>query len=297
MTNRALVLIVSGCLIVSCTKHEKTETANRSIEVQGHRGARTVLPENTLPAFQYAMQVGVDTLELDMGVTKDNVVVVYHDQKINTTLCQNMDQTQITGDIWLRDLTIAELRNIDCGSKPNPKFEKQKQVPGTWIPTLDQVFQMVKNSKLPNSKNIFFNIETKSNPKFPKAQPNPALFARLVLDVVKKYGFEDRVTIQSFDHRTLLEVKKQAPNIKLAALFFEKPNDWIEATQLAKSDIVSPYFKLITKEDVQKIQAAGLKVIPWTANTENEWQKLIDLGVDGIITDDPKPLLKKLGRL
>lgn len=277
-----------GCSLMSDINLEKFKGSK--IEVQGHRGARSRLPENTLPAFEYAMKIGVDTLELDLGVTKDNAVIVIHDQKINSKICQYKNGQAINGEKWIHSMTLKEIKDIDCGSKVNPRFPEQKTRPGAEIPTLDEVFQLAKPSKL------HFNIETKSKPELPTAQPSPELFAKLVLEIVHQHGLEKRVTIQSFDHRTLVEVKKQAPKIQLAALFEDKPDNWVTATKMAKADIVSPYFKLISKEDVQEIHAAGLKVIPWTPNEQKHWLQLIELGVDGIITDDPEPLLKLLGR-
>lgn len=270
--------------------------ANDEIDVQGHRGARAVLPENTLPAFEYALELGVDTLELDMGVSKDGVVVVSHDQEINPTICQTVDGQNIEEGQLINSLTLAEIKAFDCGSKRNPKFPKQSSKPGVLIPTLEEVFELVTNSKASTASTVRFNIETKSDPKKPQAQPSPAKFVRLVLDVVNKYGMENRVTLQSFDHRTLLEAKKQAPKLELAALFEKKPRNWVAATKAAQADIVSPYHKHIDAKAVKAIHAAGLRVIPWTANRQEEWEHLLELQVDGIITDDPEPLLKFLGR-
>lgn len=270
------------------------QEVKKIIEVQGHRGARSVLPENTLAAFEYAMQVGVDTLEFDLGVTADEVVVVSHDQKINQTICQYLDGSQIEHSKWLHEMTLDEVRAIDCGAKPNPRFPAQKLQPQSQIPTLDEVFQLVADSSLENAKNILFNIETKSDPEHPHAQPEPKRFVELILASVDKYNVGDRVTIQSFDHRTLRAAKRLDSTIQLSALFESAPNDWVAATKEAKADIVSPYYKVIDKDSVSIMQAAGLRVIPWTANTEESWQHLIDIGVDGIISDDPEPLIKFL---
>lgn len=266
------------------------------IDVQGHRGARAVLPENTLPAFNYALSIGVDTLELDTGVSKDGVVVVYHDQRINSALCQYKDGSAITGEPLIHSLTLKEIKQLDCGSKPNPRFLKQTPLPGTEIPTLAEVFESVNNSELNNAKSIRFNIETKSNVDQPDAQPAPAEFVRLVLSVIKEYGLENRVTIQSFDHRTLHETQKQAPELVRVALFAKRESDWLMAAKQSGAQIVSPNFKKIRKKDVEQLHGAGFKVIPWTANQQSEWKKLIEMGVDGIITDDPEPLLELLGR-
>ena len=118
----------------------------------------------------------------------------------------------------------------------------------------------------------------------------------MILAVVEKYDVAKRVTIQSFDHRTLRAAKQLAPNLQLSALFEKAPDDWVSATKEAQADIVSPYYKTIDQASVNAMQSAGLRVIPWTANTEESWQQLIDLGVDGIISDDPEPLIKFLSK-
>ena len=270
--------------------------ANDELDVQGHRGARAVLPENTLPAFAYALEIGVDTLELDMGVSKDGVVVVYHDQEVNPAICQTQAGGNVAKGLLIHELTLTQIKSFDCGARINPRFPKQTPQPGTQIPTLDEVFAMAAKSSAENAPTVRFNIETKSKEDKPNAQPSPKEFVRAVLKVVDKYELRSRVTLQSFDHRTLLEAKKQAPELELAALFEDKPKDWVSATQAAKADIVSPNFNDISASDVANIQAAGLKVIPWTANSIADWEKLLKMKVDGIITDDPEPLLEFLGR-
>ncbi len=266
----------------------------QAIEVQGHRGARSVLPENSLAGFQYALEVGVDTLELDTGVTKDGHVVIVHDQKVNTTICQNKDGSPIQEARLINKLTLKELKMLDCGSLVNPRFTEQTLRPLTEIPTLRELFELVNNSTVSQADVVKFNIETKSDPKFPDAQPNPRIFASLILNLIDEYELSDRVTLQSFDHRTLLAAKSLNPDIKLAALFDSDLSDWVTPTLAAKADIVSPMHHYLSAEEVNKIHAAGLTVIPWTANKESEWLRLINMNVDGIITDDPKPLIDML---
>jgi glycerophosphoryl diester phosphodiesterase len=269
----------------------------QAIDVQGHRGARSVLPENSLPGLKHALELGVNTLEFDMGVSKDGVVVVIHDQQINPVICQNKDGTEITEDLWVHQLNLDQIKNFDCGSKQNPRFPKQVTVPGTEIPTLAEVFEMVTSSDAANAKTVAFNIETKSNPNKPHAQPAAQEFVAAVLKVVQQFNLESRVTLQSFDPATLIAAKNMAPDLQLALLLEHKPEDWVEAAEAAGADIVSPYHKLIGRKDVEEIQDAGLAVIPWTANSKRQWSRLMKLGVDGIITDDPEALLRFLERL
>ena len=267
-----------------------------AIDVQGHRGARAVLPENSLPALKHALELGVDTLEFDMGVSKDGTVVV-HEQQINPIICQYKDGSEVEHGLWVHQLTLEQIKQFDCGSKQNPRFEKQTLVPGTEIPTLAEVLEMVATSGLANAKTVAFNIETKSDPSQLHAQPAAEDFVRAVVKVVAQYGLESRVTLQSFDSATLMAANKIAPNLSLSALFRDKPDDWLEAAEAVGADIISPHHSLLGRKDVEQIQEAGLAVIPWTANSRRQWTRLLKLGVDGIITDDPEALLKYLERL
>jgi glycerophosphoryl diester phosphodiesterase len=268
-----------------------------TIDVQGHRGARAVLPENSLPGLKHALELGVNTLEFDMGVSKDGVVVVIHDQQINPLICQYKDGSVATQDLWVHQLSLEQIKQFDCGSKQNPRFERQATIAGTEIPTLAEVFEMVTNSGLANAKTVAFNIQSKSDPSKERAQPSADAFVDAVLKVVQQYGLESRVTLQSFDPATLIAAKDIAPNLQLSALFRDKPDDWLEAAEAVGADIISPHHSLLGRRDVEQIQEAGLAVIPWTANSKRQWTRLIRLGVDGIITDDPEALLKYIAHL
>ena len=253
------------------------------ILVHGHRGARAVLPENTLPAFEYAIRAGVDVLELDLAVTKDDVLVVSHDPILNPVIC-----TAVPESTPIRNLTLKELQQFDCGAQTNPQFPKQKAVPGTKIPTLDQVLEMAKGSR------VEFNIETKIFPKYPHLTPSPIEFAELVLRALKKHGVEKRTILQSFDFRTLQAMKKMDSSIRLSALYQGEPRSFVEIAKDAGAGIVSPHHSLVTPEQVEAAHTAGLQVVPWTANTPAEWKPLIQAGVDAIITDDPAELISFL---
>lgn len=277
---RRLVFFLVSTLFVLST----LIAANSRIEVQGHRGARAILPENTLPAFEYAIAHGVDVLELDMAVTKDNVVVVSHDPVLAAPIC-----TGPRDGARIRELTLAEVRQWDCGAVRNPRFPEQQTRPGTRMPTLDEVFALA-------SKGTFrFNIETKITPMEPELAPPPAEFVKLVLAAIRKHHLESRVILQSFDFRTLHEMKKAAPEIALAALFEKsRPGSFVEIAEEAGARIASPEFSLVTPEQVKAAHAAGLQVIPWTANTPADWDSLIAADVDAIITDDPAGLIAHL---
>jgi glycerophosphoryl diester phosphodiesterase len=257
--------------------------AGSGIEVHGHRGARALRPENTIPAFEYAIAAGVDVLELDTAITKDGIVVVSHDPILEPPVCTGPKPRAI-----IHDHTLAELREFDCGGTRNPKFERQVPVPGTRIPTLDEVLAL-------SSKGSFrFNIETKVSPLRPELTASPQEFVTRVLAVIRKHHLEKRVILQSFDFRTLHEMKKQAPEIELSALYEGPAKSFVAIAKEAGATIVSPEFKLVTPELVKQAHEAGLKVVPWTANEPADWDRLVAAGADAIISDDPAALIAHL---
>jgi glycerophosphoryl diester phosphodiesterase len=256
---------------------------HRRIEVHGHRGARAMRPENTLPAFEYAIAVGVDALELDLAVTRDDVVVVSHDPVVKPPICSGPQPAAA-----IRQLTLAQLREWDCGATRHPDFPKQETAPGTPMPTLGEVFCLA-------SKGSFiFNIETKITPEQPHLAPSPRDFVHLVLTDIRRHKLESRVILQSFDFRTLHEMRRQAPEITLAALYSGEQKDFVSIAGEAGASIISPEYPLVTFEQVRTAHDAGLKVVPWTPNTAVEWDRLIAAGVDAIITDDPAALIAHL---
>ena len=255
----------------------------------GHRGARAVRPENTMPAFEYALKIGADVLELDLAVTKDNVLVVSHDPKLSEAICTAPAGWKGTNVI--REMTLEQLRLWDCGAKRNPQFPRQEPVPGTKAPTLDEVFALAPRGTFE------FNVETKIFAKQPELTPSPEEFSRLLLEAIRKHKLETRVIVQSFDFRTLRAMKAMAPEIRLSALF-EPFGTWdpVKATVDLGAPIISPHYRLVNPGFVERAHKAGLQVVPWTANEEAEWRKLADAKVDAIISDDPAALLAWLKR-
>jgi glycerophosphoryl diester phosphodiesterase len=264
------------------------------IEVQGHRGARALRPENTLPAFEYALEVGVDVLELDLVATQDDHLVVMHDPHLNPLLCVGPEGAAVPEGVAVRSLTLAQLKTYDCGAKQNPRFPKQVPVPGPRVPTLEALLEHVEASRHPAARKVAFNIELKLEPGRPELYPTPERFAELVLAPLKARGLLERVVIQSFDHRPLAAVKARAPKVKVAMLLSDNfPNPVAIARDL-KAAIISPHHEWMTRDAVAALHAAGVKVVPWTANDEAAWARLVDMGVDGIITDDPAALIAYL---
>lgn len=265
-----------------------------ALEVQGHRGARWVRPENTIPAFEYALQVGVDTLEMDTLVTKDDQIVVYHDPVLNPSICLDGKGKKIKSKIPIRSLTLKELKAYDCGSLVNPRFPNQVAQPKTAIPTLEEVLEWVKKSKYSAAKSVLFNIEAKSDEDHPEFSPSPEEFVKLIIEEIKKQDLLDRVTIQSFDLRCLKIARQLEPKLSLSILIQSRFLSTEKAVKLMKEyqvQVFSPNFEWLNAKDVVALHKIGARVIPWTANDKEEWQSLIAMGVDGIITDNPKELL------
>jgi glycerophosphoryl diester phosphodiesterase len=272
---RLPLLVLALCLM--------TANAAPRILVHGHRGARAIYPENTIPAFEYAIKIGADVLEMDVAVTKDNVLVISHDPHINPEICKGPHP-----GVAIHELTLAELREYDCGALKNPHFPKQQPVPGTRIPTLDDVLSLSRGNS------VQFNIETKSFPDHPELTPPPDVFARMLLDVIRKHQLDSRVIVQSFDFRTLHATKRLAPNIRLSALWEGDARPFVNIAHDGEAGIISPLFKLVTPQQVKSAHDAKIQVVPWTADTPADWQMLIDAGVDAIITDDPAALIAYL---
>ena len=208
------------------------------------------------------------------------MIVVSHDPELRAPVCTGKTERAV-----IHELTLAQVREWDCGAKQNPAFPKQQVAPGTKMPTLDEVFDLAPRGK------FLFNIETKIFVDRPEVTPPPEEFARMVLEVIRKHRLEARVVLQSFDFRTLIAMKKLAPEIKLSALYSGPAKDFVAIGKEAGARIVSPIASLVTVEQVKAAHAAGMEVLPWTANTPQEWERLASAGVDGMISDDPAALI------
>jgi len=228
--------------------------ALKRIPVHGHRGARSILPENTLRGFQYALDIGADFIEMDVAVTKDGVLVVSHDPE------RLKDGEQIV----IREMTFERLRSWD-----------------NTIPTLDEVLAL----------NGGFNIELKSFPSAPQYTPGPEEFARLTCEVIRRHDVASHCIVQSFDFRVLHAIGRIAPGLKRSALWEGTPRDFRDIASEAGTTMVSPHFRLTGAEEVERAHAAGIEVLTWTPNAPEEWSRLAAAGVDGIITDDPAGLI------
>jgi len=271
-------------------------------EVHGHRGARAVRPENTFPAFQHALEVGVTALELDMGITKDNHVVLNHDLSVDTDLCKSNDRELARLRYPLvNSLTLSQIKTYDCGSIRNSDFPQQVLVPGTQIPTLRELIRFLKFHPLPQSQFVKLNMETKLDASRPNATVSPEVFVELVEEVVASEGFDPRrIVLQSFDFRSIIYAKQKWPPLKTAALISrlggfgsvkQRVQRIFEETQ---ADYISPSGRACDEDLVEAAHALNKKVLVWTINKKKEWRHFIDIGVDGIITDDPASLILDL---
>ena len=277
---------------------------SRPFDLQAHRGGRGLWAENTLMSFAGALSLGVDTLELDCGVTKDGVVIVSHDPLLNPDITRDAGGAFITthGPSFL-SLTYAEVQKYDVGRiKPGTPYAAlypdQKGADGVRVPRLADVFDLVKKSG--NTK-VRFNIETKISPDKPDETVGPKAFAEAVVKVIREAKMEKRAAIQSFDWRTLTVVHKIAPEIETVALTPQRPagGSLPKAVKDAGAKVWSPNYGGVVAAQVEEAHGLGLKVIPWTINEIADMEKFIDMGVDGIITDRPDRLreaLKKKGR-
>lgn len=308
---RRTALIAMSLMMVTMT----TSAADRKLDIEAHRGGRALRPENTLPAFANALSLGVDTLELDMGVTRDGVLVVSHDRWLSPDLARDAQGAYVAppGILYLQ-LTLDQVKSYDVGvirpgSDYAKQFPDQTPIPGTRVPALAEVFALVRKSGNPH---VRLNMETKLSPLAADA-PDPDRFVTLLLELLKREDFADRVMIQSFDWRTLQLVQSRAPSIPTVYLtsqqsfftniFPDKASPWTAgfdpmnhggsvpaAIEAAGGKAWSPYYKDVDRDKVAEAHRLGLQVIVWTVNEPGDMAAQIDLGVDGIISDRPDVL-------
>lgn len=302
-------------------------------DLEAHRGGRDVRPENTLYSYAYAIELGATSIECDMQLTKDGQIVMSHNPILNSDITRDENGNYIENNKYdIRLMTVDELKKFDVGvMDPNcgEYYDLHGKTQFTYdakIPTLEELMQLIQSY---GDKNIVLNIETKSYPDPASAgyknNADPKKFVEVFNNIVKKYDMEDRVVLQSFDWQTLIEMKKLNPNISTSALWQEQPSwerdseslrryekkksSWlggldikdyqgnpVKAAHAIGADIISPYYTEISKQDVDEAHSLGMKVVPWTVNNEKDMNMLLDMGVDGIISDKPwllKQVLEK----
>lgn len=276
--------------------------AQQKIEVQAHRGGRGLMPENTIPAMLHAIDLGVRTLELDCVISSDKKVLVSHDVFMSAEFIRKPDGTDIKKEeekqYALYTMTYDSIRKFDVGSKPHAKFPEQVKMKA-YKPLLSELIDSVEAYvKRNHLKPVNYNIETKCSPEGDdKFHPKPDVFAGMVMDVIKKKKIADRVTIQSFDVRTLQVIHKTDPKQVLAYLVMNKDDLSVNLQKLGfKPAIYSPYYLMVTPALVKEAHAEKIKILPWTVNEPADMEKIMSMEVDGIITDYPDRLIKLTGR-
>jgi glycerophosphoryl diester phosphodiesterase len=262
-------------------------------DVQGHRGARGLMPENTVPAFLLAIDSGVTTIELDVVVTKDKKLVVSHEPWMSASICVDpagkplQEKEEKKYNIY--QFTYEEVKQFDCGSSGNKNFPKQKMIAAS-KPLLSDVIGAVENHvKSYASYEVDYNIEIKSTPAGDKKfHPTVEEYSDLVYNLVDAYIPLERLVIQSFDFRVLKYWHKKYPHIRLAALVENEKSIDANIDELGfRPSIYSPYFKLLSKDKVHHLHQQKIRVIPWTVNEVSDMLSLKGMGVDGFITDYP----------
>lgn len=291
-----------------------------AIQIYGHRGAAGIAPENTIPGYQIAMDIGVDVIDMDVGMTKDNVLVVTHDLSLNPALTQDKHGHFIQNDTqWIHSLDYKTLRQYDVGilnkqTAYAKNYPNRVPIPHTEIPTLQQVITF---AEAKSHHQIFYQIELKTDPSLPHQTVSYQKMANALIQIIQKNHLEKRVEIQSFDWRSLQVIQKKMPLLKTAYL---TDNNWFEKIQkttpaLAKKwhagyddkkfadyptmikvlggHVWGPRYEDLSEADVIKAHQLGLKVVPWAVDLPDDMHKIIAFGVDGIITNRPD-ILKKL---
>jgi len=306
--------ITAAALMIGMT----ASTSAMAFDLQGHRGARGLAPENTLEAFATALSIGVTTLELDLAMTKDGVLVISHDSRLNPDHTRGPDgQFLSSAGSAIHSLTLAEVKRYDVGRlKPGTAyaaaFPEQHGLDGIRIPALTELFDLVRHR---GAHHVRFNIETKLTPTSGDETPDPETFTAAFVKAVHDARLTSRVSLQSFDWRTLMVARRIAPEIARVCLTMDGgPGDTLRRGSGSASPWTaglaidgfggstprlvaaagcaawSPLFRDLTPEALAASKSLGLKVIPWTVNERLEMARLIDLGVDGLITDYPDRL-------
>ena len=285
------------------------------IRIYGHRGARGEYPENTIEGFKHTFSLQIKAIEFDVLISKDNVPTIYHNFTLNKDLTKDGNNNWLpTDDIKIYEKTFEEIKTynvggIDSNSKYGKTFSKQKTLETARIPSLKDLLELVKSS----GKDIFLNLEIKSSPYKQDLIPNPSEMVKLVLKDINDYSLVDQTLISSFDWRILKEVKKQNSNILRGYLSLQQGQSktifedslWVdgkfsslelfELPKVIKSldgHVWCPFYRDVTKENVQQAHDLGLAVNAWTVNDEEDILRMIDYSIDGIITDYPEKVKK-----
>lgn len=287
-----ILMALAGCKTLSPTSNQSLDFPAFSAEA--HRGGRGLMPENTIIAMKDAMKFrAITTLEMDTHISKDGKVVVTHDDYLSPAFMLTPDGKEIPKEdakkYAIFQMDYEQIRAFDIGTKINAGFPQQAKIK-TYLPLLEELIDSVQREvKSKNRKQVFYNIETKCDAKGDGVEnPTPAVFVKLLMDVIEKKKIVPYVVIQSFDKRTIQLIHKNYPKVKTSFLVSNKKSYQENIADLGyKPFILSPEQKMVDEKLVSQAHADGVKIIPWSVNTKEGIEKLKALGVDGIITDYP----------
>ena len=264
-----------------------------TFDLQGHRGARGVRPENSIPAFILALDSGVTTIELDLAISKDKQVVVSHEPWMSASICLKADGSEVSPreekSLNLYEMEYEEIKKFDCGTKGNEKFPEQVKL-ATVKPLLKHVIMAVEHHiKDYGLYEVDYNIEIKSSPSGDnKYHPTPEVFSDLVYNLIDQYLPLERVVIQSFDFRVLKYWHEKYPDVRLSALVENTKTVDANLRSLGfNPSVYSPHYKLLTKKVIDHLHKLKIRVIPWTVNEIDDMKRMLEWKVDGFITDYP----------
>ena len=290
---------IYSCLILLSFTGESM-AQKQVIDVQGHRGCRGVMPENSIPAFIKAIEMGVNTLELDVVISRDQQVVVSHEPWINAAICLNLDGTKLKlkkeNQLNMYQMNYDEIKQYDCGTVYYDRFPQQQKI-NTIKPLLKAVFDTVKSYCKQHKLALpAFNIEIKSEVQFDSVYaPAPAAFCELVMKEINENQMRAQCIIQSFDVRVLKYMHQKYPAMPLSFLSEEIADFKTIKEKLGfLPPVFSPYHVKVTQDLIAKCHQNQIKIIPWTVNDYEDIKKLIQWRVDGIISDYPQKVIRLL---
>jgi glycerophosphoryl diester phosphodiesterase len=245
----------------------------KNIIVHGHRGSKGTSTENTLPSFKDARDAHADFVEFDVHLSKDQELVVFHDFVVSGKLCRDESGNRLTASIPISELTVSELKKLDCGSSDAK------------IPTLKELIEW----KLKEAPGLKLNVEIKNDPTKDLDAKHAKALAKATIDLLKKYDLLKESLVQSFDFNVVRELRKLDVFVKLSCLF-EHDADFAKVVVANQAQVASIHHSLVTRDKVQACEEARIEVMVWTVNEEKDWQRVIDAGVMSLITDFPKRL-------
>lgn len=294
------IALIVGSVVTGCKINISGNRQAPSFPVfdtEAHRGGRAIMPENTIPAMINAVNIGVTTLEMDAYITGDGLVVISHDKYMNPLLTLSPDGKEITKaeapKLALYKMKYSEIAKFDVGSKYYSDFPMQKKMKVAKPLLTDLIDSVQKYIKSSGKRQVFYNIETKSNEKDDNVyNPEPEKFVKLLMDVIEQKKISQWVVIQSFDKRTLQVLNKKYPKVKTSFLISNKKSLSENLSDLGFNPFIySPSSNLVNANLVKECHIKGIKIVPWTVNTKEEIAAIKALGVDGVISDNPNLLV------